>query len=110
MDSDNSHDRLIRNLSADLKPVRRLRAPTTRALLWLAVVVAVAVPLASFADLAALRDRLTAAPDMWLAVTGSTLTAVFAAIAAFELSLPDAPRAWALLPLPPALLWVGASG
>ena len=109
MDSDNTHDRLIRDLTADLKPVQRLWAPTTRAFLWLAVVVAVAVPLASFADLPALSERLRATPDMWLAVTGSALTAVFAAIAAFELSLPDAPRAWALLPLPPALLWVGAS-
>jgi hypothetical protein len=46
---------------------------------------------------------------MWLAVFGSALTAVLAAIAAFELSLPDAPRAWAWLPLPGALLWVAAS-
>ena len=110
MDAEHSHDRLISDLSADLKPVRRLWAPSARALLWLAVVVAIALPLAWLADLPALRDRLMAAPDMWLAVTGSTLTAVFAAIAAFQLSLPDAPRGWALLPLPPALLWVGASG
>ena len=33
-----------------------------------------------------------------------------AALAAFQLSLPDANRAWALLPLPAALLWVIASG
>jgi hypothetical protein len=31
-------------------------------------------------------------------------------LAAFQLSLPDANRAWALLPLPAALLWVTASG
>jgi hypothetical protein len=35
---------------------------------------------------------------------------VLAAIAAFELSLPDRNRLWALLPLPAALLWIGASG
>jgi hypothetical protein len=45
-----------------------------------------------------------------LAVVGSTITAILAAIAAFELSLPDAARGWALLPLPAALLWAGASG
>jgi hypothetical protein len=110
MDADRSHDRLISELAADLKPVRRLPAPSLRALLWLAVVVLVAIPLAYFADLHGIAVRLTAAPDMWLAVTGSTLTAVLAAIAAFKLSLPDASRGWALLPLPAALLWVGASG
>jgi len=51
-----------------------------------------------------------AEPDMWLAASGSALTAVLAAFAAFKLSLPDTPRAWAWLPLPAALLWIGASG
>jgi hypothetical protein len=110
MDAGHSHDRMILDLAAELKPVRRLWPATVRAFVWLAVVVAVALPLAWLADLPALRDRLTEAPDMWLAVAGSTLTAVFAAVAAFQLSLPDAPRGFALLPLPPALLWLGASG
>lgn len=110
MDADRNHDRLIAGLTADLKPVRRLPAPSLRALLWLAVVVAIALPLAYFSDLHGIAVRLMAAPDMWLAVTGSTLTAVLAVIAAFKLSLPDASRGWALLPLPAALLWLGASG
>ena len=41
---------------------------------------------------------------------GWIATTVSAAFAAFELSLPDRSRAWALLPLPAAALWVGASG
>jgi hypothetical protein len=106
----NPHDRLIQGLTADLAPVRRLPSPMVRALGWLAAVVAVAVALACFADLDAVWQRITAAPDLWLAVIGSTLTAIFAAIAAFELSLPDAPRGWALLPVPAALLWIGSSG
>jgi hypothetical protein len=106
----NSHDELIRGLAAELQPVRRLPPPLFRALAWLAVLVALAIALAAFASLDAVWQRISAAPDLWLAVVGSTLTAVLAAIAAFELSLPDAPRAWALLPLPAALLWVGASG
>jgi hypothetical protein len=110
MDAGHSHDRLIRDLTADLKPVRRLWRPSVRALVWLAAVVAIALPLVWLADLPALRDRLSAAPDMWLAVAGSTLTAVLAAVAAFRLSLPDAARGFALLPLPAALLWLGASG
>ncbi len=108
--SPNSHDQLIRGLAAELRPVRRLPPPLFRALAWLAVVVALAIVLAAFANLDAVWQRISAAPDLWLAVVGSTLTAVLAAIAAFELSLPDAPRAWALLPLPAALLWLGASG
>src|SRR5258707_15305780 len=61
------------------------------------------------ADLSALGHRLAAAPDLWLAVAGSALTAILAAFAAFQLSLPDARRAWALLPLPATLLWIVAS-
>lgn len=105
-----AHERLIGGLAADLAPVQRLRPPTVRALGWLAVVAAIAVGLAMIADLPALEHRLMGAPDMWLAVAGSTATAILAAFAAFQLSLPDAPRAWAALPLPAALLWIGASG
>jgi hypothetical protein len=104
------HDRLIQGLASGLTPVRRLPSPAKRALLWLAFVAAIALLLATFADLTALRHRLMAEKDMWLAVTGSTLTAALAAFAAFKLSLPDSPRTWALLPLPAAALWIFASG
>ena len=108
-DSGSAQEHLIRDLATDLMPVRRLRSPTVRALGWLAVVAMLAVALAMFADVPAMERRLSV-PDMWLAVTGSVLTAILAALAAFQLSLPDANRAWALLPLPAALLWVVASG
>lgn len=108
--SDISHDPLIRDLAGSLRPVKPLRSPGVRALVWLAVVGVVAAGLAMVSDLGALAARLAAAPDMWLAVTGSVLTAVAAAIAAFQLSVPDGKPAWALLPLPPFVLWVGASG
>ena len=49
-------------------------------------------------------------PDLWLAAMGSMLTAVLAAAAAFQLGLPDRKAAWALLPLPAVLVWIGASG
>jgi hypothetical protein len=108
--SDQSPERLIGRLAADLAPVRPLASPSLRALGWLAVVAATAVALASFADVSAMWHRLAGATDLWVAVLGSAATAILAAIAAFELSLPDARRAWALLPLPAALLWIGASG
>ena len=105
-----SHDQLISGLGRNLRPVRRLPPPLLRAFVWLAALAAVAIGLAAFANLDAVWQRISAAPDLWLAVVGSTLTAILAAIAAFELSLPDAPRAWAALPVPAALLWAAASG
>jgi len=108
--ADSAYELLIRDLAADLAPVRRLRSPGVRTFSWLVIVAATADILAMIADLPALGHRLAAAPDLWLAVTGSTSTAILAAFAAFQLSLPDARRAWALLPLPATLLWIVASG
>jgi len=105
-----SHDRLIDALATGLRPVRRLPAPGVRAALWLALVAAIAAALAMVADLGAVAHRLSATPDMWFAVLGEVLTAVAAAVAAFELSVPDRKPAWALLAVPPFLLWIGASG
>ena len=105
-----SADDLIRQLAADLHPVKRLHSPLLRALGWIAIVVATALFLAARADLPGLAHRLQYVPDMWLAVLGSTLTTVLAAMAAFELSLPDRKPTWALLPIPGLLLWAGATG
>jgi hypothetical protein len=104
------HDSLIRGLGADLMPVRRLARPGIRALVWLGTVGVIAAAIVPFADIHAMALRIAGAPDMWLAVLGSTATAILAGIAAFQLSLPDASRNWAWLPAPGALLWVGASG
>ncbi len=105
-----SHEALIRSLAAEVRPVRRLAPPSLRALGWLAVVAALAAALASFADLGAMARRLSIVPDMWLAVTGSTLTAILAAFAAFQTAMPDRRAAWALLPVPALILWIAASG
>ena len=102
--------RLAKVLADDLTPVRRLVPAGLRVLIWLAVVGVVACALATVSDVGTLIRRLTVVPEMWLAVTGSILTAVLAAIAAFQLSLPDRKASWALLPLPAVLLWIGASG
>jgi hypothetical protein len=105
-----SNDRLVQALGADLAPVRRLAPPSQRVLIWLAIVGAAALALAMVSDVGAMIRRFMAAPDVWLAAMGSMLTAVLAALATFELSLPDRKAAWALLPLPALLLWIGASG
>ena len=102
--------RLAEALAADLTPVRRLAPPGLRVLIWLAIIGVIAFVLAMVSDVGTLIQRLTVAPEMRLAVVGSILTAVLAAVAAFQLSLPDRKAAWTLLPLPAVLLWVGASG
>jgi hypothetical protein len=101
---------LIQALGADLTPVRPLAASNLRALMWLAIVGAIALVLATVSDVGAMSRRLLAAPDMWLAAIGSLVTAKLAAFASFQLSLPDRRPTWALLPLPAAVLWIGASG
>lgn len=105
-----SHEKLVADLVADLQPVHRLAPPWLRAVGWFTLVLALAVVLAWFADMPALKQRLMAVPDMWLAVVGSTLTAWLATFAAFQLSMPDRSPRWALLPLPGLALWLGASG
>ena len=101
---------LIGRLAAGLRPVRRLRPPAWRAAWWLALVCAAGIALALAVDLRGVVARISAQPDMWLSVVGSATTAVAAAMAAMMLAMPDRDGRWALAPLPPALLWLGASG
>jgi hypothetical protein len=103
-------DDLIRALAAEAAPVRRLRPPLLRATLWLAAVAAFAtLPIVAFADLPLFATRI-GDEKLRLELVGTLLTAIAAVIAAFHLSLPDRSAAWALLPLPPLALWIGASG
>lgn len=108
MSDSSSLDGLVNDLSRDLTPVRRLPPPMLRALAWFAAVPALALLLMPLADLDAMRLRL-AVPDLSLAATGALATALSAALAAFQTSVPGRSALWALLPLPPALLWIGAS-
>jgi hypothetical protein len=105
-----SNERLVQELSADLTTVRRLPSPGPRVLIWLAIIGSMALALTTVSDVKGMIIRLMAAPDMWLAALASMFTAVLAATAAFELSLPDRKAARALLPLPALMLWISASG
>lgn len=98
----------IDQLVGRLRPVRRLRPPLQRVLVWLAalVLLAAAAYLILEGNLSLLNRRSYVLP----ALIASLATAVLAAIAALELSLPDRSSAWALLPLPSLLLWVLFSG
>jgi hypothetical protein len=105
-----STEELIAALAADITPVRRLMPPMLRAGIWLGLFsVLAALAVLVFADLNIFTERM----GHWrvAAETAATfLTGVAAVVAAFHLSLPDRPRAWALLPLPPAIVWLGLSG
>ena len=102
-------DALIAQLSADLRPVRRLAPPWQRAAVWLTAVLWFAALLSAFTDWHGLRARLMGAPDMWLSQAGAVLTAVCAGIAALQIAVPGRSARWALLPLPPLAVWVAAS-
>lgn len=101
---------LIASLAANMKPVRRLRPPVTRAACWLllaaVVLILLAVSQGIRPDLAQrLRDPTFAAGLM-----GSVSTGVLAAVAAFMLSLPDRSRLWSLLPGPAVAIWLSNIG
>jgi hypothetical protein len=105
-----STDALIAQLAGNLAPVRRLRAPAVRALLWLALCAALACALVlRFAHPALFMPRF-AVPRIALETVGTALTAITATLAAFELSVPDGSPRWLWLPAPSLLLWLGASG
>ncbi len=100
---------LIDALAGGLRPVRRVRNPVWRALGWLAAAAALAAVLAAFANRIDVARQL-AVTDIALATLGAASTAVLATIAAFLSAMVDRARGWAWLPLPPMLLWLGASG
>lgn len=101
-------DELIDGLAGRLVPVRRLRPPLVRAALWLGGLVAVAA--AFYFGLGGNAGLMGERSYVMPAFAAALATAILAAIAAFNLSLPDRDDRWALLPLPTFLLWVAFSG
>jgi hypothetical protein len=103
-------EQLIEQMTASAAPVRRLAPPMIRALLWLAVIAVVCGALIwKLSNLPVFAGRASD-PRMALELAATLATGVTGVIAAFHLSLPDRPRAWALLPAPFAVLWMGLSG
>ena len=106
----NETEKLIERLAAAAEPVKRLRPPAVRAGLWLLAVLAVAVvAIMLFADLNVFRGRI-ADSALMIELGATIVTGAAAVLAAFMLSLPDRPIAWALLPLPSLAVWVASSG
>ncbi len=105
-----SHQALIDRLGTELVPVRRLLPPGLRTAGWLLVVALIAAGLLMHYGAAPMLLRFAATPDLAWAGVGAVITAISAAWAAFALSVPGRRVAWAWLPLPGTLMWIGASG
>jgi hypothetical protein len=104
------HQALIDALGAELTPVRRLLPPWLRALGWLGAVAVIAAVLFERYGAGTMLHRWLMAPDLGWAAAGAVVTAVTAAVAAFVLAVPGRSMLWAWVPVPSALLWIGASG
>jgi hypothetical protein len=101
---------LIDALVACATPVKRLRPPPFRALLWLA---GAALILALLALGHGVRSDLMAhlrQPVFAMSIIAALATGALAAISAFTLSLPDRSRSWILLPLPALAVWISTVG
>src|SRR5262245_27800651 len=102
------HAVLLRGLADHAGAQRLPWPPAVRAILWLDAVLLVAAALALGGMPPALSN--VSSPWTWIALAGSTLTAVSAALSAFEATQAEYNPAWNWLPLPAFGLWMAASG
>lgn len=102
--------KLIARLAADIRPVRRLRPPRERALVWLAIALpyvgAVVWGKVLMVDVA----HPLADPRFVIEQAATLATAVAASVAAFSSVIPGFDRRILLLPLPPLALWLASVG
>lgn len=101
---------LIEHLAEDAKPVKRLRSPDIRTIIWLALslpwVAAVVYVMGVRPDLG---ERLT--DSRWMIEqSAALLTGVMAAMAAFCAGVPGRPKWEHFLPLLPLAVWLGTLG
>ena len=99
-------EKLIAMLSEQLQPVQPLRPPAVRAIGWIALASGLIAVLAWLRGLRADLEIQLGEPAYLIQVAGAWLTGAAATFAAFNVSLPDRPRGWFLLPLPFAVLWL----
>lgn len=98
---------LIAKLTSRAQPVRRLTSPLRRTLLWaLLAAVVIAVVVANYG----LQPGFASSAPKAVEWVGSVLTALLAAYAVFQISVPGRSPSWAWLPLPAMLLWLSGLG
>jgi hypothetical protein len=101
---------LIDTLVECATPVRRLRPPLLRAMLWLAFA---GLVIALIVMGHGLRPDLTLhlrQPAFAITTAAALATGILSAIAAFVVSLPDRSRWWLLLPMPALAVWLSTIG
>ena len=106
----NDINRLIEQLSAGTRPVRRISSPLRRTLAWLAMAALVVAAIVSMFDVRAGWLRVLASPAATFEWGAALLTGVLAAYALFQVSVPGRNPRWAWLPAPMAALWVAGLG
>jgi hypothetical protein len=101
---------LIDTLVECATPVRRLRPPLLRAMLWLAFA---SLVIALIVMGHGLRPDLTLhlrRPAFAITTAAALATGILSAIAAFVVSLPDRSRWWLVLPMPALAAWLSTIG
>lgn len=101
---------LIDQLASRARAVRPLPSPMKRTVAWVALAaILIAIMAAGFGLRPNLRPTLLQ-PGQALEWIGSLLTGIFAAYAAFQISVPGRSPSWSRLPAIPAVLWLGGIG
>ena len=102
--------RLIERLASGARPVRPIASPLKRTLWWtLAATVLIALASATWGT----REhvlRTLSDPGESIEWLGTVLTGLFAAYAAFQISVPGRSGSWAWLPVLPLALWLSGIG
>jgi len=105
-----STEQLIVQLSEGLQPVKTLRPPLQRALVWLAAIFGLGTAAVLAFSSPAVFDRRTLDGRESVELISTLATGVLGVVAAFYLSLPDRSPRWAWLPWPALGLWLASSG
>lgn len=96
---------LITSLTADLRPVRRVRPPFITTLVWVtAATAAVCLAVLYFGPREDFAQRFASGVDL-PQLLAAVATGILAAVAAFQCALPDRDWRWSLLPLPAIAVW-----
>ena len=110
--SERATEALVDALAAQARPVAPLPPPGRRAALILVPILLAGAGLVLVAgDVRGLLARYAGRePLMAVEMAAMLATALVAVVAAFAASVPGRSRLWRLAPLPPLLVWLGASG
>ena len=101
---------LIDALVDSATPVRRLRPPFLRAVLWLALATGMLGLLCVAHGVRPDISMRLQQPVFVVSMIGAFSTAILAALASFKLSLPEGSRWWLSLPTPALAVWLSTIG